>query len=228
MYFPIGDIHGAYDDLCRLYEKIVKEIEAGGVDGTIVFLGDYIDYGPDSKKVLDFLMKLENTDNIKHVFLKGNHEEFITHCRNDITDHHTFDIWHYNGGSATLDSFNIGHKELYAGEIDEYIDWLWSLPLIDHDTEYVFVHAGININKALRLQNSNEMLWKFYRNPEQYKNYNKIIVHGHSMKRNGPIIDLENNRIWMDNGMNLFHKPATVALPEFNDETDSYPKIIWA
>lgn len=217
MYFPIGDIHGAYDDMRRLYDRIIAEIQAGAdpaFGGTIVFLGDYIDRGPDSKKVLDFVMSLEDDDDVKHIFLKGNHEEFMTYCRRSPGDYKTLDMWQFHGGEQTLESFGIEVPQLYAGELDEYIEWMEGLPLIAHDLDYVFVHGGINRRAALNQQNREQMLWDFFPNPNEYAGYQKIVVHGHSMKKGGPIIDLDNSRIHMDNGMNLFHDPATVCLPQ--------------
>ncbi len=67
MYYPIGDIHGRFDLLEGLYAMVREEIEQNpdyAMGDTIVFLGDYIDRGPQSKEVLDFLMNLEDTETL--------------------------------------------------------------------------------------------------------------------------------------------------------------------
>ena len=217
MYYPIGDIHGDYENARRLYDRIIEEIDAGidpAFGGTIVFLGDYIDRGPDSKRVMDFVMGLEDRENVKHIFLKGNHEDFMTYCRHNPRDYKTMDMWQFHGGEETLAAFGVTVGEFYAGALDKYVEWIDALPLIAHDPDYVFVHAGIDPNIPLAQQNAHDMMWEFHRDPETYTDYRKIVIHGHSMKKGGPIIALRKNRIYMDNGMNLFHDPATVCLPE--------------
>jgi serine/threonine protein phosphatase 1 len=217
MYFPIGDIHGEYDATARLYDKIVNLVE-GGIDpafgGTIVFLGDYIDRGKDTKKVLDFLMNLKDTDNLKHHFLMGNHEEFMLHCRYNPNDQQTAWQWLKHGGRETLEAFNADLQDLHDGVLDNYIEWMIKLPLMLHDPDYVFVHAAIDPNIKLEGQLRERCLWHFEENPMKYTNYRKIVVHGHMTKKEGPIIDIPNNRIWMDVGANFRKKHCTVGLPE--------------
>lgn len=217
MYFPIGDIHGEYDGMRRLYDRIVAEIQ-GGVDpksgGTIVFLGDYIDRGKDSKRVLDFCMSLEDSSDIKHIFLKGNHEDFMVNCRRTRGDYVTMDLWQFHGGEDTFKSFGIDVPKFYGGALDEYVEWMEGLPIIAYDDSYVFVHAAIDIYQPLSAQKSEDCMWRFERMENAYEKYDKIVVHGHMIRKFGPIVDIPNNRIWMDNGMYIFKQPASLCLPE--------------
>lgn len=221
MIFPIGDIHGDYHTMVLLYNRIIDYIENGNdKHNTIVFLGDYIDRGPDSKKVLDFLMNIEDSENVKHKFIVGNHEEFMLACRNAPHDYRTMDLWQYHGGKDTFQSFNINVDQFYGGKVDKYIDWMDNLPVIYYTDGYVFVHAAINPFKTVEFQNRDVCLWEF-NNKRSYKDYPKIVVHGHATRKAGPIVDIENKRIWMDTGMNLFHRGVTVCLPnKYNGEID--------
>lgn len=224
MYFPIGDIHGQYNLMKKLYDKIVEEIE-NGIDpvwgGTIVFLGDYIDRGPDSKKVLDFLMNLEDTENIKHIILKGNHETFMVECQRQPHNFINVDIWMNNGGEETIEAFDVNTKDIQNGALKEYVEWLDNLPFIYTTWDYIFVHAGYNGNVPLHLQAEEYCVWDFNKTPNLYRYMHKIVIHGHMMRHDGPIIDLKNNRIWMDVGAGLVNKHATVCLPEiYEGETD--------
>lgn len=224
MYFPIGDMHGAYEIHRKLYDKIVDEIGQGidpAFGGTIVFMGDYIDRGPNSKEIVDWLMGIEdfevNGHPVKHIFLRGNHEQFpLDYLLDPHDDKHlrVLEVWLRNGGKATLDSFECTTQEMIDGKIDKYLDWFRQLPIIAHDPDYVFVHAGIDRYARLEKQDEFHCLWGMDRNKQAYKGYNRVVVHGHMMNKAGPIVDIANNRIWMDVGANLFGRAATVCLPE--------------
>jgi serine/threonine protein phosphatase 1 len=224
MYFPIGDIHGCYDLVRRLYDKIVVRIEAG-IDpvygGTIVFLGDYIDRGPDTPKVLDFLMGLEDVNGdlpIKHIMLQGNHDVMMINVRRYAATLMWQKMWLNNGGKETIDQFGVTIQDIVDGALDKYIIWMENCPIIAQDPDYVFVHAGVNIHKPLNKQQTEIIacLWDINRDQRAYHKLNKIIVHGHTWQNKfpKPFVDTPNNRIWMDVGAGLFDMICTVCLPE--------------
>lgn len=223
MYYPIGDIHGRFDLLEGLYALVREEIAQNpdyAFGDTIVFLGDYIDRGPQSKEVLDFLMALEDTDEVKHICLLGNHEEFMLHCRMNPADHVTLGQWLYHGGEQTLKAFGKTAEQMYHGHLEDYINWLRERPIIAHDYDYVFVHAAVTMNAPLDAQNRDTCLWAFETYEGVYRNYNRIVVHGHITRKVGdkfdtaPYIDIPNNRIWMEVGANFTNGLAAVALPQ--------------
>lgn len=233
-------MHGAYDINKRLYDKIILAIGKGidpAFGGTIVFLGDYIDRGPDSNKICDWLMGLEdfevNGHKVKHIFLRGNHEQFPLDFLEDPYNDKNLRVlhsWLSHGGKETLDSFNCTTQEMVDGKIDKYLDWFRSLKVIFSDPDYVFVHAGIDIYSQLDNQNEFHTLWAFDRNEKSYTKYNKVVVHGHMTKKKGPIVDIKNNRVWMDVGSNIWGRAATVCLPEpfdygFESDGGTYPII---
>ena len=224
MYFPIGDMHGSCDIHRKLYNKIVQKISQGidpAFGGTIVFLGDYIDRGPDSKKVLDWLMTIKNFKinghKVNHKFIRGNHEQFVIEiCKpdNKYSNKTIIGNWLCNGGAETLQSFDCTINDLLDGKLDAYVNWIRALPRTFTDPDYVFVHAGIDRYQPIKKQVDFHTMWAFDRNHEAYKGYNRVIVHGHMVKKAGPIIDLPNNRIWMDVGAHSYGRAATVCLPE--------------
>ena len=223
MYYPIGDIHGRFDLLEGLYALVREEIAQNPdpeFGDTIVFLGDYIDRGPQSKEVLDFLMALEDTETVKHNFLMGNHEEFMIHCRRNPHDQQTLGQWLYHGGEQTLKAFGKTAEQMRHGHLEDYIVWMENLPLIAYDNDYVFVHAGIHTHKGLDTQYPERCLWDFVTRDDAYEGYNKIVVHGHITRKVGnrfdtePHIDIANNRIWMEVGANFTNGLAAVALPQ--------------
>ncbi|KLO23634.1 metallophosphoesterase [Marinitoga sp. 1197] len=166
MIWIISDIHGMYEKLLKLINKIPE-------NDKIIFLGDYIDRGPDSKKVLDLLMKLRN----RSIFLKGNHEDMMIDYI-EKKGKYAEGVWFRNGASATLKSFNNNIEE-------KYFKFIKSLKLYHieqlNEQKYLFVHGGIRYGIKLTDQNEKDLLWirdEFYMKNKRYENY--IIVHGHT------------------------------------------------
>ncbi|PNR95550.1 MULTISPECIES: metallophosphoesterase family protein [Petrotoga] len=170
MIWAISDIHGMYDSLISL----LKQTQIKDSD-TVIFLGDYVDRGPYSKKVLDLLIALSKQKN--RIFLKGNHDDMMVDYYQK-THEYGDGVWFYNGALSTIRSFdnNIG---------EEYITFLKDLPLYYEmevgNEKYLFVHAGVNPNKPLSEQNKRDLLWirdEFLGMPERYNNY--TVIHGHT------------------------------------------------
>ena len=113
--FAIGDIHGRFDLLTSLMTKIKNQANDGD---KIVFLGDYIDRGPQSKDVLDYLMNKDNFLGLELITLMGNHERFMIDSYGPLSDYN-YHSWMLNGGQETLDSFD-WNDEL----VKSYIPWL--------------------------------------------------------------------------------------------------------
>lgn len=168
MVWVISDIHGMYDQLVMLLRKI-------DLNDQVIFLGDYIDRGPDSKKVLDLLIALKQDRN--YIFLMGNHEDMMLDYF-DKTNKYMEGIWFYNGSSFTLKSFNYN-----VGK--EYLDFIRDL-LLYYELEikgqkYLYVHAGVKPGKSLNHQDKHDLLWirdEFLLMKEQYYDY--TIIHGHT------------------------------------------------
>jgi serine/threonine protein phosphatase 1 len=168
MIWSISDIHGMYDQFITLLRKIDDRDQ-------IIFLGDYIDRGPDSKKVLDLLMTLKRNQNC--IFLMGNHEDMMLDYF-EGTNRYMDGVWFYNGSLYTLKSFNYGVEDEYLNFIRGFLLY-YELEI--KDKKYLFVHAGVNPEKIINEQDNFDLLWirdKFLQMDKRYYDY--TIIHGHT------------------------------------------------
>ena len=184
--YAIGDIHGALDCLDRLIGKIEKD--AGGLsDAQLIFLGDYVDRGPDSKGVIDRLIELK-TNHPDAIFLKGNHEAVMLDFLSDPEEALEWLEW---GGDQTLRSYGVSGALTKAGgdlsaALNEALpkthrDFLDSLDLTYAAGDYFFVHAGVRPGVAIEDQEEADLLWIRKRFHDAYPDERpeQVIVHGH-------------------------------------------------
>src|ERR1700744_3269368 len=135
LIYAIGDIHGSLQKLRDLMTQCQRH--ADGAPATFVFLGDYIDRGPDSRGVIETLMDLQSRHHDRVVALKGNHEAVALEIIDGETE---VEHWLQEGGVATLRSYNAEHPRDLP---DEHITWLRSLPFFYDYGRRFFVHAGV-------------------------------------------------------------------------------------
>ena len=197
-YFIIGDIHGCLDMLKRLMDKIDWRPDSDG----LIFLGDYIDRGDDSKGVIDFIIELSSiSTNVQ--CLMGNHERlFISYL--DGEDEGTF---LYNGGVPTLNSYRVnGYVEIPR----EHLTFLKSLKDIIELEDYYIVHAGLRPGIEIRDQSENDRLW--IREPFIFSDYDfgKRIIFGHTPFTLPLIMD---NKIGLDTGAVFGNKLTCLEIP---------------
>ena len=195
-YYAIADLHGRYDLLLEAVNKIYDH--AGTDDYKIVTLGDYIDRGPDSNKIIEYLMKAGDS----FVCLQGNHEAMAVESISSLPD---INWWVGNGGDATIKSYgfdgNFSLDAHYALKMpqgvipDDHVKWMANLPLFFEAEKQVFVHAGIpdsnmnlppssNTTKGLRLREG--MQWMMYDKTDGRGWRGKHVVHGHHQFADGP------------------------------------------
>jgi serine/threonine protein phosphatase 1 len=199
--FAVGDIHGCLYKLYSLYGRI----EFDPKRDRIVFLGDYIDRGPWSFGVIEFLLKLKR-DCPKAVFLKGNHEEMLEDYLSG-KDRKTFMA---NGGDRTIQSYREnalkGQESVFPEKHLEFFRSL--LPYYETD-RFIFVHAGLREGVELRNQHTHDLLWS--RGSFIYSDYDfgKIVVFGHT-----PFSEpyITRNRIGIDTGAVYGNKLTGVEL----------------
>lgn len=167
--FVIGDIHGCFIAMKELIENQIQLSK----DDKLIFLGDYIDRGSDSKKVLDYIMELQSNQ-YDIVTLRGNHESMLIdawHNENLVFK------WIQNGGSETLLSFGIDKLK----NIDSrYMHFLENLKFYYELDKYIFVHAGFNDSIENPFTDKYSMLWNIR---EQYSNHlliDRTVIHGHA------------------------------------------------
>jgi serine/threonine protein phosphatase 1 len=186
--YAVGDIHGCLDQLKSLIEACRQH--ADGRDMRLVFLGDYIDRGPEPAGVVRFMLSLEQELGDRVIALKGNHEAWAL----EFIEGRPGTSWLRNGGSATLKSYGAGS----VGELPKaHLDWMRSLRLSYDDGRRFFVHAGIDPEKPLEAQDEADMLWIRESFLDDERDYGRLIVHGHTpLESAAP--DLRSNRLNLD------------------------------
>jgi serine/threonine protein phosphatase 1 len=167
----IGDIHGCLDPLRRLWDVIDFQ-----KNDRMIFLGDYVDRGPDSKGVIDFLMNLQDQGH-NVVFLSGNHEEKFLLAQMDETDRdHWFQAW---GGLQTLESYG---PNGFADVPPTHWEFLRKAsPYFETDT-HIFVHANLEADVSLHQQLPFTLIHKKLGRPKPHVS-GKVMICGHTSQK---------------------------------------------
>jgi serine/threonine protein phosphatase 1 len=176
--YVIGDIHGCPEELTRLVDKLPLNPA-----DRLVFLGDYVDRGPDSNGVISYLIELQRTCSAELIFLKGNHEDMFLSYMGFPGKYG--DMFLYNGGGATLISYGAGPNNQGSADIllvipPAHIKFLKDLQPYYIVDRFLCVHAGINPRKSFEMQEEEEMLWirdEFILNPHDLP---YTVVFGHT------------------------------------------------
>lgn len=169
--FAISDIHG-----CRnTFEALLDKIGLTTAD-ELYLLGDYIDRGPDSKGVLDLILKLQQ-DGYPIQCLRGNHEEMLLDSRYDRRQLLNWML--YNGGEETVKSFGVS---TWKGIPQPYLDFMEQLPYYLEVDKYILVHAGLNFDIPNPFEATYSMVWirKWYKNMNRDWLGDRFIIHGHT------------------------------------------------
>ncbi|MBY5620578.1 metallophosphoesterase family protein [Rhizobium leguminosarum] len=201
--FAIGDIHGCIDPLRRMIDRI----EAYAPEGTVVFLGDYIDRGPDSKSVLDRIIA-GPSEPWRWICLKGNHEDMMVAA---YADGQSRAVWLGNGGLETEIS--------YGGRVlPQHLQWATDRPLMHVDRHRIFVHAGVDPKFSLDRQSQDDLLWMRFLAGQPGEYWGKHLVHGHTPSMSNPMTT--GNRTNIDSGC-VFGGKLSCAV--FDDEIAGGP-----
>jgi serine/threonine protein phosphatase 1 len=172
----IGDIHGCREMLDALLARCLRY--AGVRPVRLVFLGDYIDRGPDSRGVVETLMELQRRRPGQVVCLRGNHEALLLEAlaTGDMR------LWLFNGAAETLASYGIDDV---AALPREHLAWFATLATSYDDGRCFFVHAGVDPDRPLSDQDEHDLVW--IREPflSTERDYGRLIVHGHTPQRTG-------------------------------------------
>lgn len=178
--YAIGDLHGRLDVTVRSIELIEQHRQKHNAKAIVVFLGDYVDRGLNSKEVCDILMAGPQTENTEWVILQGNHEIMLIEA--GLGGYSEQKFWLNNGGQETLQSFG-GYREMMP-----YIKWMEGLKKYYYDGERIFVHAGIK--PGVPLDQTPEAVLQWIRYPDEYEPNSPLgyLVHGHTPKMGKPLI----------------------------------------
>jgi serine/threonine protein phosphatase 1 len=221
IYFAIGDIHGEARKLAALHDAILDRIAFEGRPACIVHLGDYVDRGPDSRGVIDRIMRLERkfagSASVQVISVMGNHEQMMLDAFDADPD--TSDLsWWTEGGTETAASYAGAADRNWRAHIPrDHVAWMRALPVIHRvpDRKLVFVHAGIEPS-SFPGEADGVYLWtrsdRFFNDnnwPQRPELEGLTVVHGHTPV--GPDPDVGFRRINVDTGA-CFGGPLTAAM----------------
>ena len=209
LLYAVGDIHGRLDLLAGLLGLIELDAQASRPADrrTLVFLGDYVDRGPDSRGVVERLIA-EVPQGFDVHFLKGNHEAMLLDFLDDAW---RLEHWLMNGGEETMRSYGVDTERLaqlgapagtwrqaFAEALPEaHLRFFRDLQLSVSFGDYLFVHAGLRPGVPLAAQSEADLIW--IRGPflSHADPFDKMVVHGHTP---GERPDVRANRIGIDTG----------------------------
>jgi serine/threonine protein phosphatase 1 len=201
--YCVGDVHGRADLLQETCERIDDDLRRRPIKHAIeVYIGDYIDRGPDSKGVIDLLaVRLVRN---QAVCLRGNHEALMEYF---LEDPEWLQPWLKLGGLQTLASYGVSasadakstdqQRSLVAALPRTHVLFLHCLRNSFRCGDFFFVHAGIRPNVPLSSQDPADFLWIRDEFLDSNDNHGLFIVHGHTPV---PHPDIRDNRINIDTG----------------------------
>ena len=200
--YAIGDIHGCIDELKELLKLIKQDLKESPIaQHRIIFIGDYVDRGPDSKAVIDRLIKMRDKGH-PVTFLRGNHEEKLITAFTAIDRRNMAGFIKY-GGPETLQSYGLTGKavdrilgknpsskdyERFSKEVrshlgKSHVEFLTSLPTSTVEGDYFFCHAGVNPRASFDLQRDYDLIWMREPFLSWGKPLEKVVVHGHTPRQ---------------------------------------------
>lgn len=190
--YAVGDIHGRADLLTRMFDRLEQDVRpVGEAPPVVVFLGDYVDRGPDSAEVIDLLLT-GRPEGFERRFLKGNHEAAMLAFLEDPIANRA---WLSHGGLETLASYNVrplpslGATAAEVGETGaafraclpaSHRSFLEALERYVVLGDYCFVHAGVDPARKLDAQSDTDLFWIRARFLEDQRRLPYTIVHGHT------------------------------------------------
>lgn len=177
----------------------------------LVFVGDYIDRGPASREVVQFIMELRG-EMSQVVCLKGNHEQmFLNYCLEGKDP----DLYFFNGGARTLISYGLADMSPPLDLPREHLEFFTSLSLYYETEDFLFVHAGLRPGIPLAQQREDDLLWirgDFIHTPHIW---DKTVVFGHTvLSRTGPYFG--KGKVGIDTGAVYGGRLTCLELPRMN------------
>jgi serine/threonine protein phosphatase 1 len=204
--YAVGDIHGRADLLSDLFKRIDDDLRTRPIADSIqIFLGDYIDRGPNSRQVIELLIAREQRCDV--LFLKGNHEDYALQFLSDPT---LLPEWQNIGGFNTLLSYGVMTRDrddpksqhkvwiaLRQAMPNSHCRFIQGLALSFTCGDFFFVHAGARPGIPLQRQSQRDLLWIRDDFLLYEGDFGMIVVHGHTPMYKP---DIRSNRINIDTG----------------------------
>ncbi|WP_394261717.1 metallophosphoesterase family protein [Moraxella boevrei] len=219
--FVFGDIHGCF----AMLDRLLVAIDPQSCD-TLIFLGDMIDRGDDSRGVIDKIRELENFCQV--IAIMGNHEEMLL---NALKYKDELKYWLKYGGVETLQSF--GQTADLHGILaipHDYIRWLKNLKNYHETENFIFTHATPFADISMEKQTENGLRWQFLEAKDTGHMSGKTLICGHSAQKNGEVLK-QNNIICIDTyahgGGNLTTLELdTMRVWQVNTQLEIFQKLI--
>ena len=204
--YAVGDIHGRFDLLGEMHERIMGEISRDQpADWRIIYLGDYVDRGPQTNQVLEFLSRATEADS-RIIALAGNHDTGMI----DFLEAPGPDgIFARHGGDTTARSYGVrlkfkpsrvlldGHAQLVRAIPEKHLAFLRGLPFSASFGDLFFCHAGIRPGVPLDEQTDDDLTWIRGEFHDFLGLHPKLIIHGHTPR---PAPEIWPNRVNLDTG----------------------------
>ena len=181
--FAIGDVHGCIATLDELLERLAPTPE-----DELIFIGDYVDRGPNSRAVIQRLLEMEEAAESgtgpRCIFLRGNHDQMMLDYIDYPGDHDVYELWTINGGLSTLNSYV---EDGGLAVPDEHIEFLRRAMLVHETDDFVYVHAGLDPKKTIS-ENLAPLdpliaLWTRGHLKAKLNKWEKTVVCGHTPQR---------------------------------------------
>lgn len=213
MIAAIGDIHGELVKLDALLAQLDPRLKP---DDLIVFIGDYIDRGPDSRGVIERVIELKESRFV--VALRGNHEQMMLDAYRYFhpvqgekrLDFEFASMWFYNGAHQTLDSYPTSEGSWTQRIPESHWKFVRSTEMEFVYRNYHFVHAGVVPSNFKWTEQVDPRLWIREGFLESKQDFGEIVVFGHTPMKNGQPIFMP-NKIGIDTGA-VFGGPLTAIL----------------
>ena len=219
--YAIGDVHGRHDLLVQLLNVIIQHyptLHPEPSKMTLIFLGDVIDRGPESRRCLEVIQRL--VDSAQARMLLGNHEDMLLASLdgNGVAQ----EAWLSNGGLATLSSYGIEPPDSSEDAFDfaarlqeaipaEQVRFLRSLDVSYSSGSYFFVHAGVKPGVRISRQDERDLFSIREEFTQSEKWHGQVVVHGHSIV---DTVDVRHNRIACDTAAYATGRLSCVCLQE--------------
>ena len=200
--FIVGDIHGCLDMLKRLMDKIDWRPD----EDRLIFLGDYVDRGADSRGVVDFILEISKTSSLVQC-LMGNHENILLDFLNTGEPRMLI----INGGMPTLESYQIANKKGDDPLVPpDHVAFFQNLPLYIELDSYYVVHAGFRPGVEIEKQSLEDLTW--IREPFIFSDYDfgKTVIFGHTPLAEPLVMD---NKIGLDTGAVYGNRLTCLEIP---------------
>lgn len=217
--YVIGDIHGQLDLLNRLLDKIKNHAQTNEGKNTIVYVGDYIDRGPNSRGVVDRI--LQSIPGFTARYLRGNHDQAILDF---LADPLFYRVWKNYGAPETLISYGVRPplfddpqsfvqtRNLFASSLPaDHRNFFENLELSVEAGDYFIVHAGVRPGVDFASQSAQDLMWIRDEFLLSGRDHGKVVIHGHTPTEE--VVRLK-NRIGIDTGAYMSGRLTALVLEE--------------